>query len=394
MVIYILLYSGSFLKAEKGDQEMGKDLMGKELGVGINQRKDGLYTARFTDKSGKRRQQYFKKLQECRNWLADAQFEDEHGNINASSNMTVDAWFEYWISEVKGKTIRWTTAETYRNQYSASVKEVIGNMQICDVKPLHCQRVLNIASEKYAKSTEEHIRKMMVTMFGDAAENGLIRSNPVKKSVKCRRGCGAQAKVLTLEEHRKFLGEANESVYYRHFSFVLQTGVRESELRGLKWNDIDFVNRAVRVQRSLIYDSGKGKFIESPTKTESGVRDIPLTQEALEILSCIKQESRKIIPIEFSDYVFLNKHGKPVTNAGYSDCTSRICKRAGIKQVSMHTLRHTFATRCIESGMKPKTLQKIMGHSNISITMNLYVHITENEKEKEMKMFEKICKVI
>ena len=73
---------------------MGKDLKGKELGVGISQRKDGLYTARFTGKDGKRKQKYFKKLQECRKWIADAQFEDEHGGINASSDMTVDAWFE------------------------------------------------------------------------------------------------------------------------------------------------------------------------------------------------------------------------------------------------------------------------------------------------------------
>ena len=74
---------------------MGKSLKGKELGVGISQRKDGLYTARFTDRQGKRRQKYFKKLQECRNWLADMQFQDEHGNINVLGDMTVDAWFDY-----------------------------------------------------------------------------------------------------------------------------------------------------------------------------------------------------------------------------------------------------------------------------------------------------------
>ena len=79
----------------KGAFSMGKDLRRRELGVGISQRKDGLYTARFTDKFGKRRQQYFKKLQECRNWLADAQFQDEHGNSLKSDNPTVNAWYEY-----------------------------------------------------------------------------------------------------------------------------------------------------------------------------------------------------------------------------------------------------------------------------------------------------------
>ena len=69
----------------------------------------------------------------------------------------------------------------------------------------------------------------------------------------------------------------------------------------------------------------------------------------------------------------------------------KLCDKAGIKKFSMHTLRHTFATRCIESGMKPKTLQNILGHANISMTMDLYVHVTEDEKEKEMQKFEKLC---
>lgn len=123
---------------------MGKDLKGKELGVGISQRKDGLYTARFTDRLGKRKQQYFKKLQECRQWLADAQFQDEHGNINASGDMTVDTWFEYWISEIKGKTVRWNTLSSYKGRYEKNIKDVIGNMLLKDVKPMHCQNVLNI----------------------------------------------------------------------------------------------------------------------------------------------------------------------------------------------------------------------------------------------------------
>ena len=77
---------------------MGKDLKGKDLGVGICQRKDGLYTGRFVSKrTGKSVQKYFSKLQDCRNWLADARFEDAHGGINASGDMTVTAWFNYWI---------------------------------------------------------------------------------------------------------------------------------------------------------------------------------------------------------------------------------------------------------------------------------------------------------
>lgn len=378
---------------------MGKDLRGKELGVGISQRKDGLYTARFTDKFGKRRQQYFKKLQECRNWLADAQFENEHGNVNASSNMTVDAWFDYWITEIKGKTVRWSTLGSYKDRYNKNIKEVIGKMIINEVKPMHCQNVLNIMDNNgYAGASMERTKVTMSAMFSDACENGLISINPVTKSVKCPKKKNKNTRVLTLDEQRKFLEVAKESINYNHFLFILQTGARSSELRGLKWSDIDFQNRTIHIRRNITHDSNNNRFIAGELKTSSGQRDIPMTQIVYDLLINMKhmrsERKRKVISFEFSDHIFLNRNGNLISNSNYDRYLEKLCVKAGIEKISMHTLRHTFATRCIESGMKPKTLQKILGHANISMTMDLYVHVTEDEKEKEMKKFEEICSVV
>ena len=378
---------------------MGKDLKGKELGVGISQRKDGLYTARFTGKNGKRKQKYFKKLQECRKWIADAQFEDEHGDINASGDMTVDAWFEYWISELKGKTVRWSTLSSYNDRYNKNIKEVIGNMIIKEVKPMHCQNVLNIMdNNEYAGSSMARTKATMSAMFSDALENGLIVSNPVTGSVKCPKKPEKNTRVLTLDEQNKFLDAAKGSANYFHFLFILQTGVRSSELRGLRWEDIDFSNRTIHIRRNTTYDSSSGKFITGELKTNSGLRDIPMTQIAYEILINIKnqqtQQKRKVLSFEYANHVFLNRNGNLLPNSNYDRYLEKLCDKAGIEKISMHTLRHTFATRCIESGMKPKTLQKILGHANISMTMDLYVHVTEDEKVKEMQKFEKLYNVV
>lgn len=378
---------------------MGKDLKGKELGVGISQRKDGLYTARFTDKTGKRRQQYFKKLQECRNWLADAQFENEHGNINAFSNMTVDAWFEYWITEIKGKTVRWSTLGSYKDRYNKNIKNIIGKMIMSEVKPMHCQNVLNVMDNNgYAGASMERTKVTMSAMFSDACENGLISVNPVTKSVKCPKKKNKSTRVLTLDEQRKFLEVAKENVNYNHFLFILQTGARSSELRGLKWGDIDFQNRIIHIRRNATHDSTNNRFIVGELKTSSGQRDIPMTQTVYDLLINMKhmrsERKQKVISFEFSDHIFLNRNKKLIPNSNYDRYLEKLCVKAGIEKISMHTLRHTFATRCIESGMKPKTLQKILGHANISMTMDLYVHVTEDEKEKEMKKFEEICSVV
>lgn len=102
-----------------------------------------------------------------------------------------------------------------------------------------------------------------------------------------------------------------------------------------------------------------------------------------------------MIPIEWVNQVFLCKRlGTLVKNSTYDTALFKICDKAGIKHFSMHVLRHTFATRCIEAGMKPKTFQMLLGHSNIGITMNLYVHTTEEEKLKEIELVAEALKVI
>lgn len=243
---------------------MGKDLKGKDLGVGITQQKNGLYNAGFVDKLGKRRVKRFKKLQECRKWLDEAKYIDEHSSITEANTMMVDAWLEYWIS-IKEKTVRPNTVRNYRERYHRNISKVIGKMLLVDVKPIHCQKI-----------------------FSDMAD------------------------------------------------------------------------------------------------------------EAIRILKAQKEKNSKIkvIPMEWADQVFLCRKGEPVKNSTYDTALFKLCDKVGIKRFSMHILRHTFAIRCIEAGMMPKTLQKILGHSNIEITMNLYVHITEDEKHKEIELVAGALKVI
>ncbi len=378
---------------------MGKDLKGKELGVGISQRKDGKYTARFTDKLGKRQQKYFKKLQECRNWIAEAQFQDEHGSIAAWENMTVDSWFEYWLNEIKGKNIRTNTRISYEERYKNSIKENIGQMLLSEVKPMHCQNVLNKMVKKYKTSTIGVVRGVMFGFFQSAVENDVISSNPIRRSVRIPSGGETkERRVLSIDEQRRFLDAAKKSPHYNQYAFVLQTGLRVGELMALRWEDIDLKNKIMSINHSM--DCGRKDRVElGETKSRAGKRKIPLTNEAVFIL---KEQKRKlsmppksnIIQMEFADFVFLNERGRLIMKSAYNSSLLTVARRAGIERLSMHTLRHTFATRCIEAGMKPKTLQMILGHSKISMTMDLYVHVTEDEKEKELRNIEKMLKLV
>ncbi|MBR1641626.1 MAG: site-specific integrase [Butyrivibrio sp.] len=368
---------------------MGKDLKGKELGVGITQQKDGLYNAGFVDKLGKRRVKRFKKLQECRKWLEDAKYINEHSSITEANNMIVDAWFEYWIS-IKEKTVRPNTVRNYRERYKRNISHVIGKMLLVDVKPIHCQKIFSdMADEGYKTTTMYQTRIALYNMLDFAKENDIIINNPCKKSVRSDMGKPSESKkALEINEQKKFLEYAKGQSYENQYRFILQTGLRTGELVGLKWDDVDFAKKTLTISRSMEYRHSVGIWRVGEPKSASGYRTIPLTDEAVRILKDqkIKNSNLKVVPIEWSDYIFLCRKGTPIKNSTYDTGLYKICNKASIKPFAMHVLRHTFATRCIEGGMKPKTLQKILGHSNIGITMNLYVTTTEDEKQKEIDL--------
>lgn len=376
---------------------MGKDLKGKEIGDGIYQQPNGTYCARFVDKFGRRKSKRSKKLQEVRQWIADATYIDQHSDLDQATDMLVDAWFDYWIS-IKKQTVRPNTVRNYSERYERNIKGVIGSKLLAEVKPIHCQRIFsNMADEGYKTSTIYQARIALYNMFEFARENDVIISNPCKKSLKSDMGKPSKKKeALTIDVQKKFLDAVVGYSYENQYRFVLQTGLRTGELIGLKWSDIDFENRTMKIERTMEYRYKVGEWRVGPPKSKSGYRTIPLTDEAIRILENqrAKNKSLKLVPIEWKDIVFLCRKGTPVKNSTYDTGLFKYCDRVGIPRFSMHVLRHTFATRCIEGGMKPKTLQKILGHSNIGITMNLYVHITEDEKHREIDLVADALKVV
>lgn len=201
---------------------------------------------------------------------------------------------------------------------------------------------------------------------------------------------------MTIDEQKKFLEIAQGTSNYNQFAFILQTGLRTGELIGLKWSDINFEKRVVHIQRSMEYRYSVGEWKIGEPKSKSGYRDIPLTEEAITILKNQKDKLKqiKIIDMRFKEFVFLSRKGEPTKNSAYDTALLKLCDKADIDRFSMHVLRHTMATRCIEGGMRPKTLQDMLGHSNVGITMDLYVHVTEDEKAKEVERIEKALKVV
>jgi len=388
---------------------MGKNLKGKEIGKGLCQRKDGKYAARYTAKDGSRKEKHFLTLPEARNWLADAQYQDKHDVVVANSEMTVDAWFEFWITNLIADLAP-NTKRNYRERYKHNIQDVIGNMRLCDVKPMHCKIVLNRMEATYAGSTIRQTYITMGTMFRAAVMNDMLTKHPMD-GVRYTKPVRAvdDIKFLTVEEQEAFLEVAKRSHNYRQYVLLLETGLRTSEMIGLTWDSIDWKKRTLTVSKTLEYRHGDKYWRAGPPKTATSYRTIPLTNRAYEVLKACyderhtRKESETLSQIleymdrrtgqtkylVMKDLVFVNyRTGEPAKNSSYDTHLYKLCDEAKIKRFCMHALRHTYATRAIERGVLPKVLQKLLGHASIKTTMDRYVHVTDDSLSNAVRQFE------
>lgn len=397
------------------------DNKGRILCTGERQRpEDNRYLYRYFDSTGKRRIIYALTLSELREKEKQIQRDLQDGIDISRSDMTLNQLFQMYMDN---KTdLRESTRCNYISVWNNGLKDsVLGNMKIAQIRQIH---IRSFYSELVKKGLSANMVKLYHNLIYPALElavdSDIIRKNPAKDAKKGIGGTKKERTAMTIAEQGKLLdfikGSDRYRIYYPMMVFALSTALRVGELTGLRWSDVDLKENIIHILQQLIYRNlGDGcRFHVQDLKTEAGRRDIPLTASARK--SLIKQKELSLVPgtkqrkeIDgITDFVFLNSLGNPyAANAvnfmlknvveAYNRSERATAAREDremklLPHISAHILRHTACTRLAESGIDPKTLQYIMGHSSIAVTMDIYNHVDTARVKNEMEKAEDVIK--
>ncbi|MFL5626621.1 MAG: tyrosine-type recombinase/integrase [Ktedonobacteraceae bacterium] len=360
---------------------------------------DGMYVGSITLEDGKRKYFYSKKRQEVHDRMHAALREKQQGTLIIAPQQTLSQYLVYWLEHNVQNVVRPRTYERYEAIVRLHIVPIIGKVKLQALTPQHIQVLKSKKlKEKLSPTTVSAIQEMLHKALDDAIKLGLVARN-VCDAVSPPRKQHKEFNPFTSDEARKLLEAAKGHPQEALFVLALATGMRRGELLGLKWQDINFVEGTLQVRRVLSRlptQMGKDRgdlYVESEPKTKSSRRNIVLTGFALEALKQhrVRQETMRRLAAdtwEDHDYVFCKPSGRHL-NPGHDVLVQLklLLEKAGLPDRRFHDLRHGAATLLLSMGVHPKVVQEILGHSEISMTMDIYSHVLPTMQKDAMDRF-------
>lgn len=334
----------------------------------------------------------WKRLEERMNAMRK---ELKEGTYIKECTLSLNAWFDRWMETYKKKTVKYSTYQNYLGHFNYYVRNGIGKKKLKDVTVDDIQKLFNdLCDRDFTDGTIKLLGAVLNGCFKKAVNNRMITFNPVPLAEIPRCKEKVEKYVFSKDEQSQFMEYIKDSYLNVFFRVVIMSGMRNGEARALQWKDVDFEKKLIRVNHTLITLVGGGYMLDTP-KTRKSKRIIPLIPQAEEILIEMKKHADDMGIGNSDNYVFCLPDGSEISRERVTLQLKHIEKQMigdgiPVGHITCHTLRHSFATRAIESGMKPQVLKTILGHSNISMTMDLYAHVLGDEKVQEMILLEKL----
>ena len=404
--------------------EKKRDSNGKILPENVTQRKDGTYMWRKSI-DGKKYCVYGKTLGEIKQKrdialgeIRKGVYKGKHEKMRevrelAKKDITLNEWFSHWERAYRIGNVKESTLNNNHRQYMKHFTGTIGRMKVKDIRQIDITNILNSLNESgQSYSSLTRYAGVLSLMFDDAISNGLADGNPAKGALKVRKQETKEKRVLPEQEEQRFIefvkNDSNYKGYAPIFIVGFGTGMRIGEILSLTWKDIDFKNDSISVNKTLckvsdyVKQGGKTYFTITTPKTKNSIRDVPMLGKVKEALLEQRKNRDKLNAISidgYKDFVFTGRTGNVFYSENIRTAIKRIVGRINkaeaegrepviFEAFTPHCMRHTFATRCYEKGVKEKVVQKILGHSKIDMTLNVYTHTTDEMIEEDLRKLE------
>lgn len=369
----------------------------------IYQRPNGLWVCEITlgyDENKKRIKKTVSSMDrdKLQKKINDLRYMNDRNMLTTSTDYTVSEWVKLWLETYKKTSVKPTTYDMYRGSLERYISPQIGHYKIEKLNTIIVQKFINNISEKSLNTknglSQSSIKKVFVTLSQackQAVNIGILYKNPCD-GVQLPKKQARQSIAFGVDEQRRFLEQCkNGTTFDSLFIFAFNTGMRLGEILALTWDDVDIEKKIINVNKNLLvvndYDTNtekKNKIIIDTTKTDSGKREIPLTVAALKCVTIQKENNFKKSP-----FVFYSGTGNVLNKRNiYRAFNERMEKADITSHVTIHSMRHSFATRLLEKGADFKTVSELLGHKSIQITLDIYSHVSSDLKKNTISLLD------
>lgn len=324
-----------------------------------------------------------------------ADFETQ-GFVQQKSDYTLYEFIEYWYETVAKTYLKPTSLELYDSIMRIHLKDEIGFLKLDKITPVVLQNFLSQKQQSnLSNGTIHNIKKVLNNSFKLAVKQGYIKMNPLSLVEIRNKTVSKEKRILSKNEIQLLLNEVKNTKYYIPYLIALHTGMRLGEILALFWEDIDFEENRIYINKTLIVQNKKQLKLSTP-KTQSSNRNILITGQLRDELLKWKDIQSKILQntnysCSEKKFVCTDEKGQPMNPKCVSAYNSSLAKRLNLN-FKIHDFRHTHATILLESGVNAKIVQERLGHSNITTTLGTYGHVTKFGEEDAILKFQQHIK--
>jgi integrase len=347
---------------------------------------------------GKRKQirrRGFRSKHEANEVLLQLQREVRDDEYVQQSKTTVSEFMKYWLEHIR---ILECEATSYYNNclyLKNHIAPGIGGVKLQELSAIKCQEfVKGMHDSGFARNTIDRVCTLVKLALDKAIEYKLIKANNMRK-VTLPKKTKKQMSIWTVDQVNQFLNFVKGRRYYCVYAIALLTGMRQGEILGLRWKDINFEKKVISVRQTLTH---YGKDIKDSTKTTSGERSISISEQLIKIL---KEQHRKYIDfkdsaasLEDMDLVIYNlKDGSTVFPSNLTKSYMNDVKKSGLPHIRFHDLRHTHATMLLQQNIHVKVISERLGHSKIGVTLDVYSHVLPSMQQEAAEKLDELITI-